>query len=265
MEGSASPRKPSVAIESRSLTSLSLLVAWRSKASRASSRSMPQPSSAMRIRRRPPLRLRRGCGGAGVERVLEQFFDDGGGALDHFAGGDLVGDLIGKNADAAHREMNRPRAAGHAPTSRFPVIVSRCRAGPAVRRCAQQVEQVPPVVDRFGNQPRLRQSSGGSARPARRKWCWCPDRISSARRPGLLGEIPRDVASSHAGLAGFHLADGFSTSSRTSAHVAHAQGVGSLGDQGVGQVGLRRALSRMRQTQGQRRSRRPGSRTRTTG
>src|SRR5439155_1471419 len=31
-----------------------LLVAWRSKASMASSRDMPQPSSVMRIRRRPP-------------------------------------------------------------------------------------------------------------------------------------------------------------------------------------------------------------------
>ena len=45
IEGSASPRNPSVAMESRSLTSRSLLVAWRSKASMASSRDMPQPSS----------------------------------------------------------------------------------------------------------------------------------------------------------------------------------------------------------------------------
>ena len=43
-------------MESRSFTSGSLLVAWRSKASMASSRSMPQPSSVMRIRRRPPLK-----------------------------------------------------------------------------------------------------------------------------------------------------------------------------------------------------------------
>src|SRR5579862_6564941 len=55
IDGRASPRKPKVAMESRSFTSRSLLVAWRSKASKASSRSMPQPSSAMRIRRRPPL------------------------------------------------------------------------------------------------------------------------------------------------------------------------------------------------------------------
>ena len=54
IEGSASPRKPSVAIESRSFTLESFEVAWRSKASRASSRSMPQPLSVMRMRRRPP-------------------------------------------------------------------------------------------------------------------------------------------------------------------------------------------------------------------
>ncbi len=54
MEGSASPRNPRVEMESRSLTSRSLLVAWRSKASRASSRIMPQPSSTTRMRRRPP-------------------------------------------------------------------------------------------------------------------------------------------------------------------------------------------------------------------
>src|SRR6266481_5162897 len=55
MEGSASPRNPSVPMESRSLTSRNLLVAWRSKASMASSRDMPQPSSVTRISRRPPL------------------------------------------------------------------------------------------------------------------------------------------------------------------------------------------------------------------
>src|ERR1019366_1010314 len=54
MDGSASPRNPRVAIESRSLTSESLLVAWRSKANSASSRIMPMPLSARRIRRRPP-------------------------------------------------------------------------------------------------------------------------------------------------------------------------------------------------------------------
>ena len=41
-------------------------------------------------------------GGAGVERIFQQFLDDGGGPLHHFAGRDLVGDLVGENADAAH-------------------------------------------------------------------------------------------------------------------------------------------------------------------
>ena len=102
---------PSVEMESRSLTSRSLLVAWRSKASRASSRSMPQPSSAMRISRRPPdSTSTRKFGRAGVERVLEQLLDHRGGPLHHFAGGDLVGDLIGKNADAAHARSTIARS-----------------------------------------------------------------------------------------------------------------------------------------------------------
>ena len=40
--------------------------------------------------------------GAGVERILQQFLDHGGGAVDDLAGGDLVGHLIGENVDAAH-------------------------------------------------------------------------------------------------------------------------------------------------------------------
>ena len=40
--------------------------------------------------------------GAGVEGVLEKFLDDRGGAIDDLAGGDLVGDLVGENANAAH-------------------------------------------------------------------------------------------------------------------------------------------------------------------
>ena len=38
--------------------------------------------------------------GAGVERVFEQLFDDGGGPLDDFARGDAVGDSFRENADA---------------------------------------------------------------------------------------------------------------------------------------------------------------------
>src|SRR5438105_2407204 len=54
IDGRASPRKPSVAIESKSSAVLSLLVAWRSNASSASSCVFPWPSSVTRIMRFPP-------------------------------------------------------------------------------------------------------------------------------------------------------------------------------------------------------------------
>ncbi len=47
-------------------------------------------------------------GRAGVERVFEQFLDDAGRALDHFSGGDFIGDVVGENADAAHAEGSLP-------------------------------------------------------------------------------------------------------------------------------------------------------------
>src|SRR5262245_44842759 len=53
IEGSASPRNPSVRMSSRS-SSGSLEVAWRSTASARSSRLMPLPSSVTQIARRPP-------------------------------------------------------------------------------------------------------------------------------------------------------------------------------------------------------------------
>ena len=43
------------------------------------------------------------AGGAGVEGVFKKLFDHRSGAVDHFAGSDLVGDLVGKNADAPHK------------------------------------------------------------------------------------------------------------------------------------------------------------------
>src|SRR5215472_3490255 len=54
MDGRASPRKPRVAIDSKSSAVLSLLVACRSKASSASSCVIPWPSSVTRIMRLPP-------------------------------------------------------------------------------------------------------------------------------------------------------------------------------------------------------------------
>ena len=64
---------------------------------------MPRPSSVTRMRLRPPAWISTGeRRGLGVEGILHQFLDDAGGALDHFAGGDLVGDLLGEKADAVH-------------------------------------------------------------------------------------------------------------------------------------------------------------------
>ena len=63
IDGTASPRKPKVCSESRSVASAILLVAWRSRASSASSRSMPLPLSSTPINDRPP------CANSTVTRV----------------------------------------------------------------------------------------------------------------------------------------------------------------------------------------------------
>ena len=57
MAASASPRKPIVRMASRSRSSRSLDVAWRRKATPASSGDMPQPSSRTRIIAAPPPRI----------------------------------------------------------------------------------------------------------------------------------------------------------------------------------------------------------------
>lgn len=60
--------------------------------------------------------------GSGIEGVFEEFFHDRGGAVDDFASGDLIGDLVGENADAAHAgfkntrsqfSLNREHPSGH--------------------------------------------------------------------------------------------------------------------------------------------------------
>jgi len=42
------------------------------------------------------------AGGPGVEGILDELLDNRSGALDHFAGGDLVGDPVREDADAGH-------------------------------------------------------------------------------------------------------------------------------------------------------------------
>ena len=54
MAARASPRKPSVPMDSRPRSSCSLLVAWRKNATPASSALIPQPSSVMRMSSAPP-------------------------------------------------------------------------------------------------------------------------------------------------------------------------------------------------------------------
>jgi hypothetical protein len=43
--------------------------------------------------------------GAGIERVLDKLLDDRRGTFDHFAGGDLIGEVQGKAVDAGHSEL----------------------------------------------------------------------------------------------------------------------------------------------------------------
>ena len=44
------------------------------------------------------------AGGAGIERIFQQFLHYRRGTLHDFAGGDLVGNVFGKNVDSAHGE-----------------------------------------------------------------------------------------------------------------------------------------------------------------
>jgi hypothetical protein len=44
-------------------------------------------------------------GGAGIERVFEQLFDDRRRAFHDFSGGDFVGDLVGEDANASQDVM----------------------------------------------------------------------------------------------------------------------------------------------------------------
>src|ERR1700741_4401702 len=55
------------------------------------------------------------AGGAGVKRVFEQLLDHGRGAVHHFAGCDLVGDLVGEYADAAHGLQSTAERRGELP------------------------------------------------------------------------------------------------------------------------------------------------------
>ena len=90
IEGSASPRKPKVAIAARSPSGI-FDVACRSTLRARSASSMPRPSSATRMSLRPPALIATSIlFAAGVERVLDQFLHRRSRPLDHFACGDAV-------------------------------------------------------------------------------------------------------------------------------------------------------------------------------
>ena len=99
IEGSASPRKPSVSIASRS-SPASLEVAWRStreleigaRHALAVVGDADQPAAAAVGEHVDAAR-------AGIERVLDQFLDHARRPLDHLAGGDAVDDGLGQLAD----------------------------------------------------------------------------------------------------------------------------------------------------------------------
>ena len=104
IEASASPRKPMVWMAKRSSAVWSLLVACGAKARGRSSGGMPPPSSTMRMRSVPPASRSTSMRvAAGIDRVLEQFLDDGRRPFDHLARGDLRDDV--------RRELANPRQA----------------------------------------------------------------------------------------------------------------------------------------------------------
>ena len=63
--------------------------------------------------------------GAGIERVLDQFLDDGGGTLDDLTRGDLIGEVRRQAGDLAHAHGKRARApaTGRGPQGHLPFDV----------------------------------------------------------------------------------------------------------------------------------------------
>ncbi len=95
IDGSASPRNPSELTAARSSRLAILLVAWRVS---ASAQFVGRNAAAVVAHRgsgsAPPLlHLDLDAGSAGIQRILDQFLDDGRRALHHLAGGDLVDEM----------------------------------------------------------------------------------------------------------------------------------------------------------------------------
>ena len=113
MEGSASPRKPRVAMESRSSRGAEFGggVALEGEQGVVADHAAAVVGDADELAA-AGFDLDADAGRAGVERVLQQLLDDRGRPVDDLAGGDLVGDLVGENADAAHVCVKDMRSTG---------------------------------------------------------------------------------------------------------------------------------------------------------
>src|SRR4051812_42322101 len=140
IDGRASPRKPSVAIDNRSRTSLSLLVAWRSNASNASSRSIPAPSSATRISLRPPAStaIRRSVAPASSEFSSSSLTTE--------AGRSTTSPAAILLATLSERTRILPIAARRALLHGDSALLQQ------VARALQQAQQVAPIIDVFPHQ-----------------------------------------------------------------------------------------------------------------
>jgi hypothetical protein len=102
IEGSASPRKPSVRMRSRSSSS-SLEVAWRPRRARG---RLGHAAAVVGDADAPPAAAIGedvDAAGAGVDGVLDQFLHHARRTLDHLAGGDAVDDLFGELTDGHGR------------------------------------------------------------------------------------------------------------------------------------------------------------------
>ena len=146
IDGSASPRKPSVATDSRSSSEAILLVAWREMRERQFVRG----NAARRRRGCGSARCRRArcrcrCGCAPASRLFStSSLTTEAGPLDDLACGDLVDELAGENADRHARQYSGPQYNG-VPSARAWCGVTALRMRSALatvarrRICAKRV------------------------------------------------------------------------------------------------------------------------------
>ena len=128
IEGSASPRKPSVTIAERS-SSASFEVAWRSTARARSSAPMPEPSSADADQPQAAAGDRDiDAARAGVDRVLDQLLDDAGRSLDDLTRGDAV-DEVRRQLTDGHLMPHSDRRRGTGGSAFYPILLPAGRTG----------------------------------------------------------------------------------------------------------------------------------------